>query len=332
MRRIFGLLTALLLALSSMVPLSVIRVNAEQYGWVPADTEYFLQRGHSEMPDAIRIELAYTAGMHAYSDESVFGDPAHYAKHSEVIELKRGVPKTWRFSDLYIDIWDYYDSDLYTQDISHEPSEYPFVSWDEYPDDAGEYLGLDNNQAPAVQNGWELTRRIYFGTIDFMFEDRLSFDMDLTLSGTLNYYGEPDRYLRNQGFALERPYGDDPLLYVYSDHQQTDLYFRLLELHYSETPEAPAPTPVTIHTDAKPESGESGFSIPAAIAGFLTLGGAALWLINRGKKKPAVQPNQTTRNKQKQDEEPEEEELPKFEMRVYKEFGDKIHSGDTKAV
>ena len=59
MRRIFGLLTAIVLALSSIRPLSVIRVNAEQYGWVPADTEYFLQRGHSEMPDAIRIELAY---------------------------------------------------------------------------------------------------------------------------------------------------------------------------------------------------------------------------------------------------------------------------------
>ena len=41
MKRIVGLLSAVLLAVSSLLPLSVIRVNAEQYGWVDADTDYF---------------------------------------------------------------------------------------------------------------------------------------------------------------------------------------------------------------------------------------------------------------------------------------------------
>ena len=41
MKRIVGLLSAVLLAVSSLLPLSVIRVNAEQYGWVDADTDFF---------------------------------------------------------------------------------------------------------------------------------------------------------------------------------------------------------------------------------------------------------------------------------------------------
>ena len=140
MKRIVGLLSAVLLAVSSLLPLSVIRVNAEQYGWVDADTDYFLQSGHSVKPDAIRIELAYTAGMHAYSDDTVFGDPEHYGYRSEVIELWRDTPKTWDVGELYIDYWEYYDSDLYTQSSTQGSSEYPFVSWDEYPEGYGELL------------------------------------------------------------------------------------------------------------------------------------------------------------------------------------------------
>ena len=129
MKRIVGLLSAVLLAVSSLLPLSVIRVNAEQYGWVDADTDYFLQSGHSVKPDAIRIELAYTAGMHAYSDDTVFGDPEHYGYRSEVIELWRDTPKTWDVGELYIDYWEYYDSGLYTQSSTQGSSEYPFVSF-----------------------------------------------------------------------------------------------------------------------------------------------------------------------------------------------------------
>ena len=329
MKRIVGLLSAVLLAVSSLLPLSVIRVNAEQYGWVDADTDFFLQSGHSVKPDAIRIELAYTAGMHAYSDDTVFGDPEHYGYRSEVIELWRDTPKTWDVGELYIDYWEYYDSDLYTQSSTQGSSEYPFVSWDEYPEGYGELLEQHPPNDKGT-SGWEVSRRVYHGTIDFLFEDRLSFDMDLRLARSENWYRPEDmQYIRNQGMALERPYKDDPLLYVYSDHMQTDLYFRLIALHYSETPQTPAATPMTIHTVAPPESGEKGFPIPVAIAGALALGGAAIWLKNRGKKKPA--PKKTNQPKKKQDEEPEED-VPTFEMRVYKEFGDKIFAGDTKAV
>jgi len=113
---------------------------------------------------------------------------------------------------------------------------------------------------------------------------------------------------------------------VYSDHKLVDIYFRLLEVHYSETEKEPAVTPTVIHTDAAPESGEQGFSIPAAVAGALGLGGALIYLARRNK-------NKTPRQKRnKETEEEYDDEIPKFEMRVYKEFGDRICAGDTKAV
>lgn len=325
MKRILGLLSALLLSVSYLFPLSVISVNAEEYGWFKADTDYFRPAGHSGTPDAIRIELAYTAGMHAYSDETVFGDPQHYAYHSETITLQKDVPYTWNVGMLYIDCWDYYDPEFYTQSFDHTSGDV-FVSWDEYPDEYAD-LVISHPANSKGSAGWEVSRRIYTGTIDFTFDGRLAFDSNLTLSGTQHYtISEDQRYISNQGYGLERPYKDDPLIYVYSDHQLVDIYFRLLEVHYSETEAKPAVTPTVIHTDAAPESGERGFSIPAAIAGALGLGGALIYLARRNR-------NKTPRQKRNQETEEEfDDEIPKFEMRVYKEFGDRICAGDTKAV
>ncbi len=324
MKRLFGALSALVLSTSYLFPLSVVPVNAETYGWFKADTNYFYLPDHSGTPDAIRIELAYTCGMHAYSDDSVFGDPQHYAYHSETITLQKNVPYTWNVGLLYIDCWNYYNPDIYTLPSDHS-NENVSVAWDKYPDDYAEQFRKNPGNAKG-NPGWEVSRRIYTGTIDFTYDGGLAYDMNLTLAGTQNYpISEELRYISNQNHGLARPYQDDPLIYVFSDHKQVDLYFRLLELHYSENPKEADVKPVIIHTDADPESGERGFSIPAAVAGALALGGALIYLARRNK-------NRIPRRNRDQEKEEYDDDIPKFEMRVYKEFGDRICAGDTKAV
>ena len=320
MRRIITVLTALLVCMTCLSPLSVFNVHAEEYGWLPADERYISRwEERSDMPDAIRIQLAYTAGMHAFQQETVCGDPEHYGYTSEVIELWQGVPFTWNVSELYVDSWSKVNGDIYSQDIHPSDSEEDsFVSWEEYPEGFQENSSYGN----AEGDGWEVKRRVYFGSIEFTYrgsEGWLTYDMDLKLGRRLRWIDD-DLYktVRNLSSGQERPYGTDPLILVSATPEQVHLFFRLLEVHYSETPATPPTAPHNVYTDADPNPGEKRFSIPAAVAIVLGLTGVSIWLMNRKKKS-------------RQDDDPEDEN-PRYEIRIRKDFGDKIFAGDSRAV
>lgn len=88
----------------------------------------------------------------------------------------------------------------------------------------------------------------------------------------------------------------------------------------------------TINTSAGSESGENSWVVPAAVLGGLVIGGIALK--NRKKKKSAAksqkkepQKEEKKKEEEKEDKDDDDEEKATYEMRICKDFGDKLTPG-----
>lgn len=118
-------------------------------------------------------------------------------------------------------------------------------------------------------------------------------------------------------YALERTGEGRPLCMVNDSHRLT-LYYEILELYYG-----PAVRPQTITTDATAGNGEVSFTIPAAIIA-ATAGAAVLGIRKNRRSKSGKQ----DRNNNDEDDKPQN----KYEMRVFKNFGDTFVPGKSETV
>lgn len=265
-------------------------------GWVDADTNYIDRPGQDHRPDAITIQLKYVFGAHTIQDDD-FNDTQHYGANSWVIQLDANTPYSYPISEMYVDAWTYYEGGLETRSLD----------------------------SPNVDPGWDGFQRRYNGVLDLMYNPDapggwLEYDIDLDLEWTSkpDMLSEDMKSFTIHGTALEETVNGKPFVVITPQYRQVHMYFQLLQLHYSDNP-LPSATPVTIHTDADKDPGEKSFPIPAAVAAALLLGGAGIYLMNRNKYR-------------KQKDREEDTEIPQFEMRIHKEFGDRIPAGEYRYV